>query len=121
MLSVKDKERRRKLRHERIRRDLRGTPRKPRLCVKKSNRHFYAQIVNDFEGHTVAAASTLDPEIRDEVSGNNMEAAQLVGELIAHRALEKGTKEVVFDRSGYPYHGKVKAVAEKAREEGLEL
>ncbi|MFP4589749.1 MAG: 50S ribosomal protein L18 [Candidatus Acetothermia bacterium] len=112
-------ENRRKLRHRRIRKNLRGTPRRPRLCVYKSNKHIYAQLVEDFSGNTLLGVSTLSPEIRDEIEGNNVEAAAKVGKLIARRCLENDIDQVVFDRGGYPYHGKVKALAESAREEGL--
>ena len=109
----------RRKRHLRIRRKVVGTAERPRLCVYKSLRHIYAQLVDDSKGHTLVAASTLDPELRDQVKSPNIEAARLVGALIARRALEKGIKEVVFDCSGYPYHGKVRALAEAAREGGL--
>lgn len=111
-------------RHMRIRRKIMGTPERPRLCVFKSLRHIYAQIIDDTprEGsRTLVAASTLDPEIRDKIKSDNIEAARLVGELLAKRALAKGIKKVVFDRAGYPYHGKVRALAEAAREGGLEF
>jgi len=111
-------------RHMRIRRKIVGTPERPRLCVFKSLRHIYAQIIDDTprEGsRTLVAASTLDPEIRDRIKSDNVEAARLVGELLAKRALEKGIRKVVFDRGGYPYHGKVRALAEAAREGGLEF
>lgn len=109
----------RKKRHRRIRKKVVGTPARPRLCVYKSLRHIYAQLVDDTKGHTLAAASTLDPELRDKVKSPDVEAARLVGQLIARRAQELGIREVVFDRSGYPYHGKVRALAEAAREGGL--
>ncbi|HIE47355.1 TPA: 50S ribosomal protein L18 [Candidatus Bipolaricaulota bacterium] len=109
----------RKRRHRRIRRKVVGTPERPRLCVYKSLRHIYAQLVDDSRGHTLVAASTLDPEIRGQVKSPDVEAAKLVGQLLARRAVERGIREVVFDRSGYPYHGKVRALAEAAREGGL--
>jgi len=109
----------RKKRHLRIRRKIVGTPERPRLCVYKSLRHIYAQVIDDSRGHTLVAASTLEPEVREKVKSADVEAARLVGKLIAQRALEKGIREVVFDRAGYPYHGKVKALAEAAREGGL--
>jgi large subunit ribosomal protein L18 len=111
-------------RHMRIRRRILGTPERPRLCVYKSLHHIYAQIIDDTppEGsRTLVAASTLDPEIRGKIKSDNLEAARLVGALIAKRALERGIKKVVFDRGGYPYHGKVRALAEAAREGGLEF
>lgn len=121
MVTIKDREAKRKLRHRRIRKDLRGTPRRPRLFVYKSNRHIYAQVIDDFKGEVLVAASTLDSDIRDQVDNSNIQAAKLVGELVAERALDEGIDQVVFDRGGYPYHGKVKALAEKARGEGLEF
>lgn len=108
-------------RHMRIRRRIMGTPERPRLCVFKSLRHIYAQIIDDTPrqgSRTLVAASTLDPEIRDKIKSDNIEAARLVGQLIAQRALAKGIRRVVFDRGGYPYHGKVRALAEAAREGG---
>jgi large subunit ribosomal protein L18 len=111
-------------RHMRIRRRILGTPERPRLFVYKSLHHIYAQIIDDTppEGsRTLVAASTLDPEIRGKIKSDNLEAARLVGALIAKRALERGIKKVVFDRGGYPYHGKVRALAEAAREGGLEF
>jgi large subunit ribosomal protein L18 len=111
-------------RHMRIRQKIRGTPERPRLCVFKSLKHIYAQIIDDtpLEGsRTLVSASTLDPEIRGKIKSDNVEAARLVGQVLAQRALAKGIKKVVFDRGGYPYHGKVRALAEAAREGGLEF
>lgn len=111
-------------RHMRIRRRIRGTPGCPRLSVFKSLQHIYAQIIDDTprEGsRTLVAASTLDPEIRDKIKSDNIEAARLVGQVLAQRAVEQGIRKVVFDRAGYPYHGKVRALAEAAREGGLEF
>ncbi len=110
---------RRKLR---IRKKISGTSERPRLCVYRSLKHMYAQIIDDTIGHALVAASTLDKELRDKLkSTGNIEAAKEVGRLIAKRALEKGIKKVVFDRNGFLYHGRVKAVAEGAREMGLEF
>lgn len=112
----------RKRRHLRIRKRIRGTPERPRLSVFRSLRHIYAQIIDDTTGHTLVSASTLDPELRDKVKGlRKTEASRLVGQLVARRALERGIRKVVFDRGGYLYHGRVKALAEGAREEGLEF
>ncbi len=111
-------------RHMRIRRRIRGTPERPRLSVFKSLQHIYAQIIDDTprEGsRTLVAASTLDPEIRGKIKSDNIEAARLVGQVLAKRAVEQGIRRVVFDRAGYPYHGKVRALAEAAREGGLEF
>ena len=112
----------RKIRHARVRAKVKGTPIKPRLCIFRSLNHIYAQVINDDQSHTIAQASTLDPEIKAEVEEKTKTvAAQLVGSLIANRAIEKGIKQVVFDRGGYKYHGRVKALAEAAREAGLKF
>lgn len=109
-------------RHLRVRRKVSGTASRPRLCVFRSLKHIYAQVIDDELGHTLASASTLDPEIRSEArTKRKAEAAKLVGQLVAKRALERGTTTVVFDRGGYKYHGRVKAVAEAAREAGLKF
>jgi len=112
----------RKKRHRRVRQKVYGTPERPRLNVFRSNKHIYAQIINDESGHTLVAASTLDKELKDKLtSTGNKEAARLVGELIGKRALEKGIDSVVFDRGGYLYHGKIKELADGAREAGLKF
>lgn len=112
----------RKIRHLRIRKKIFGTPERPRLAVYKSLRYIYAQIIDDTKGHTLVSASSLEKEIRSQLkSTKNMDAAKLVGEIIAKRALEKGIKKVVFDRGGFLYHGKVKALADSARAAGLEF
>ena len=111
-------------RHERIRKKVAGTTERPRLSVYRSLSHMYAQIIDDFKGSTIAAASSLDKELKgkDKKSGKgNISAAKQVGELIAKKALKKGIKKVVFDRGGYLYHGRVKALADAARENGLEF
>ena len=105
-------------RHHRLRKDLNGTPEKPRLCVFRSNK----KIVDDTQRKTLAAASTLDKDIKDEIkNGGNKEAARKVGEAVAKRALEKGITEVAFDRGGFLYHGRVKELADGAREAGLKF
>ncbi|RZM79359.1 50S ribosomal protein L18 [Leptolyngbya iicbica] len=106
-------------RHARIRRRLSGTPEKPRLSVFRSNQHIYAQIIDDTAHNTLVAASTLEPEIKSKVATANQEGAQAVGQLIAQRAKEKGIDQVVFDRGGNLYHGRVAALADAAREGGL--
>lgn len=111
----------RRQRHRRVRRKVHGTPERPRLCVYKSLRHLYAQVIDDASGRTLGFASTLDPALRGEVKGPNVAAAERVGRLIAERARAAGVTAVVFDRGGYPYHGVVRALAEAAREEGLEF
>ncbi|MGF7186130.1 large subunit ribosomal protein L18 [Desulfitispora alkaliphila] len=106
----------------RLRNKLVGTTERPRLNVYKSLNNIYAQVINDENGNTLVAASTLDPELKDKVgNGGNTEAAKMVGELIAKRAQEKGCTKVVFDRAGYIYHGRVAALADAAREAGLEF
>lgn len=109
-------------RHLRVRKRISGTPERPRLNVFRSAKHIYAQLIDDVAGHTLVSSSTLDPELRGKLtSTGNVEAAREVGRLIATRALEKGYTEVVFDRGGYPYHGRVRALAEAAREAGLKF
>ena len=109
--------RRRQRVRNRIRRDASG---RPRLSVFRSNKHIYAQIIDDREGRTLAAASSLDTDLRGGLKGGgDINAAKAVGKLIADRALKAGLKDVVFDRGGYLYHGRVKALAEAAREAGL--
>jgi len=114
---------RRKRRHLRVRKKVEGTPERPRLVVYRSNKHIYAQIVLDppfSSSIVITGASTLSPEIRDKIKGmKKTEQAKEVGKLIAQRAKEKGITQVVFDRAGYKYHGRVKALAEGAREGGL--
>jgi len=111
----------RRQRHERIRRKVVGTPERPRLCVHKSLRHLYAQVVDDTQGVTLTYASTLEADLRQGGSGANRGSAESLGKLIAERTRAKGVSAVVFDRGGYPYHGVVKALAEAAREQGLEF
>lgn len=112
----------RKRRHRRVRRKLRGTPERPRLNVFRSLQNIYAQVIDDMAGHTLASASTLDPEVRDRIDDMRpVERAKVVGETVAERALDKGITQVIFDRAGYQYHGRVKALAEGAREAGLEF
>lgn len=107
-------------RHARVRARLSGTPERPRLCVFRSLKHLSAQIVDDTLGHTLVAASTLVAELRGQLVGKTKtQQAALVGELVARRALAQGITRVVFDRGGYKYHGRVKAVAEAARQGGL--
>lgn len=122
MIGKIDKNKIRKRKHVRVRKKISGTGECPRLCVYRSNSHIYAQIIDDEAQTTLASASTLDKEIKGSVSvGSNIEAAKAVGKLIAERAAAKDIKVVVFDRSGYLYHGRVQALAEAAREAGLEF
>ena len=112
----------RKKRHRRLRFQLAGTAQRPRLNVFRSNTQIYAQIIDDAAGKTIVSASTLEKDIQEEIKDlNKKEAARVVGKLVAKRAVEKGVKKVVFDRSGYIYHGRIAALAEGAREEGLEF
>ncbi len=109
-------------RHERLRKKVMGTPERPRLSVYRSLNHMYAQIIDDSQGNTIMAASTLDKELASEKGHKgNVIMAKKVGQLIARKAIEKGLKKVVFDRGGYLYHGRVKALADGAREAGLEF
>ena len=110
----------RKKRHLRIRKNLIGTSTKPRLSVFKSSKHMYAQLIDDVNGVTLASASTIEKDNKP-TNGGNVEAAKHVGELVAKRALEQKINNVIFDRSGYLYHGRVKALAESARAAGLEF
>ncbi len=112
----------RQKKHRRIRHRLSGTTQAPRLAVFRSNSHMYAQIIDDTVGRTLVSACTLQEEVRAGLEHtNNIEAAAKVGEVIGKRAVEKGIKKVVFDRGGFLYHGKVKALADAAREAGLEF
>ncbi|WP_394581646.1 50S ribosomal protein L18 [Cytobacillus firmus] len=120
MITKADKNAVRKKRHARVRAKLSGTAARPRLNVYRSNKHIYAQLIDDVNGVTVASASTQDKEVNLDATGN-VDAAVKVGELIAKRAIEKGVKAVVFDRGGYLYHGRVQALADAARENGLEF
>ena len=122
MLKKADKNANRLQRHKRVRRKITGTTQRPRLCVFRSSNNIYAQIIDDANRVTLTAASSLDAEVKGAVNhGGNKEAAKMVGEMIAKRAIEKGITEVVFDRGGYLYHGRVQVLAEAAREAGLKL
>ena len=107
-------------RHLRVRKNISGTAQRPRLNVFRSSKNIYAQIIDDTKGITLVSASSLDAALK-ETYGGNCEAAKAVGKLVAEKALEKGIKAVVFDRGGYIYHGRVAALAEGAREAGLEF
>jgi large subunit ribosomal protein L18 len=112
----------RERRHRRVRKRVLGTAERPRLNVFRSLNHIYAQIIDDIQGVTLASASTIDKEVRPEAQGlPKTEQAKLVGQTLARRALERGVKQVVFDRGGYLYHGRVKALAEGSREGGLKF
>ncbi|KAA8522657.1 hypothetical protein F0562_009181 [Nyssa sinensis] len=111
-------------RHIRLRKKVDGTPERPRLCVFRSNKHIYAQVIDDTKMHTLASASTMQKPISEEFdysSGPTIDVAKKVGEVIAKSCLEKGITKVAFDRGGYPYHGRIEALADAAREHGLEF
>ena len=120
MINKKSKNETRKVRHLRIRKNISGTATTPRLVVFRSNANIYAQVIDDVNGTTLVSASSIDKEMKLE-NGSNIEAAKKVGALVAKRALEKNVTEVVFDRGGYLYHGRVKALADAAREAGLKF
>ena len=122
MVSKKSRQIVRQNKHRRMRNRFSGTPERPRLAVFRSNNHMYAQIIDDTVGNTLVSASTLQKDVKAELEKtNNVEAAAYLGTVIAKKALEKGIKEVVFDRGGFIYQGKVKALADAAREAGLEF
>lgn len=122
MNKAKEKLLARKSRHSRVRKKVVGTMERPRLTVFRSLKNIYAQIIDDVAGTTLAGISSQAPSFRKELKqGNNLEAAKLAGKLIANAAQEKGIKQVVFDRGGYTYHGRVKALADAVREEGLQF
>ncbi len=120
---MRGKTSRRKVRHLRVRRKVSGTPERPRLSVFRSLEHIYAQLIDDTKGVTLVSASSLDPELRGslESGGGTVDAAREVGRLVGRKAVACGIKRVVFDRGGYKFHGRVAALAEGAREEGLEF
>jgi len=108
-------------RHRRVRKKITGTAERPRLAVYRSNKHITVQLINDFDGHTVASASTVEPDQRKLGSGSNVDAAKRIGTLVAQRAKAAGVTKVVYDRGGFLYHGRVAAAADAAREAGLEF
>ncbi|WP_435922603.1 50S ribosomal protein L18 [Paenibacillus sp. DYY-L-2] len=122
MITKGDKNKARLKRHLRVRKKIQGTAERPRLNVYRSSKHIYAQLIDDVAGVTLVSASTIDKGLSNEIgNGGNVESARKVGELIAKRAQEKGVKGVVFDRGGYLYHGRIQALADAAREAGLEF
>lgn len=121
-MAIESRNDRRVKRHERVRKNVYGTPERPRLCVYRSNKNISVQIIDDVNGVTLASASSLDKELKSEIAyGGNKEAAKKVGEAIGKRALEKGIETVCFDRGGFLYHGRVAELAEGAREGGLKF
>ncbi|MGN0131018.1 MAG: 50S ribosomal protein L18 [Lachnospiraceae bacterium] len=122
MVSKESRQKIRMKKHYRLRNSLSGTPERPRLAVFRSNNHMYAQIIDDTVGNTLVAASTLEKDVKAELKKtNDVEAAAYLGTVIAKKALDKGIKTVVFDRGGFIYQGKIAALAEAAREAGLEF
>jgi large subunit ribosomal protein L18 len=122
MITPIDRSTERRRIHKRIRQKISGNVNRPRLCIYRSSKYIYAQIVDDSQGKTLVAASTAEKDVRGNLKqGGNIEASKIVGKAIAERAQAKGIKVVVFDRGGYLYHGRIKAVAEAARESGLKF
>ena len=122
MLKKRELKSKRQRRKRSIRKKIFGTPNRPRLSVYRSNKHIYAQVIDDLNGHTLASASTVDKDARDEVADlEKEEQARQIGKILAERAKEQGIEQVVFDRNGFIYHGRVAAVADGAREGGLEF
>lgn len=122
MITKVDKNKARKKRHLRVRNKIQGTPQRPRLNVFRSGKHIYCQLIDDIQGVTIASASSVDKELSGKITnGGNVEAAKQVGELIAARAKDKGISNIVFDRGGYIYHGRIKALADACREAGLKF
>jgi large subunit ribosomal protein L18 len=120
MDKAKEKVLARQRRHARVRERVSGTPDRPRMCVFRSLKHIHAQVIDDTQGHTLVSASTLDAEVRSQLNDKDKAAqAAVVGEVLAKRALEAGIRQVVFDRGGYRYHGRVKSLADAARKSGL--
>ena len=121
-MAIESRNDRRVKRHERVRKNVYGTPERPRLCVYRSNKNISVQIIDDVNGVTLASASSLDKELKSEIAyGGNKEAAKKVGEAIGKRALEKGIDTVCFDRGGFLYHGRLKELADGARSAGLKF
>jgi len=122
IMSGKDSKAIKKIRHRRVRQKVTGTISRPRLCVFRSLNHIHAQLIDDSRGETLVSMSTLDSQVRSKTDGmGKIKKAEVVGTLLAEKALEKGIKQVVFDRGGCKYHGRVKSLAEAARKVGLEF
>lgn len=122
MINVKDKNQERQIRHKRVRKTVSGTAERPRLCVTRSLQNIYVQVIDDVKGVTLLSASTREKEIAAQIAGKTKtEAARIVGEIVGKRAVEKKIKEVVFDRGGYLYTGRVQALADGARASGLKF
>lgn len=122
MIKKIDRNKNRQKRHYKMRNKIQGTPERPRLNVFRSSSNIFVQVIDDTKGVTIAAASTLDKDIKEKVNGlNKTEAAKIVGQEIAKKSIDKGIEAVVFDRGGYLYHGRVKSLADGARESGLKF
>ena len=122
IMSGRDSKAIQKIRHRRVRQKVTGTISRPRLCVFRSLNHIHAQLIDDSRGQTLVSMSTLDSQVRSKTDGmGKSKKAEIVGILLAEKALDKGIKQVVFDRGGYKYHGRVRALAEAARKVGLEF
>ncbi len=122
MDKAREKRLARQRRHARVRKQVTGTSERPRLCVFRSLKHIHAQIIDDTRGYTLVSASTVEAEVRGQVDDKDKKAqAAVVGEVLARRALQEGIKQVVFDRGGYVYHGRVKSLADAARKAGLDF
>ncbi len=121
MIPIKDKRENRLKRKKRVRKKIKGTPERPRLTVFKTAKHIYAQIVDDNNGRTLVATSTISPDFKSKAKGisGNIKGAILVGETIGKKGIEKGIKKIIFDRNGFLYHGRIKALADAARKSGL--
>ncbi|KAJ0681786.1 putative ribosomal protein L18 [Helianthus annuus] len=122
--SARTRQDNRKARHARIRKKVEGTPERPRMCVFRSNKHLYVQVIDDTKMHTLASASTMQKPLSEEfdfTSGPTTDVAKKIGEAIAKSCIEKGITAVAFDRGGYPYHGRIQALADAAREHGLQF
>lgn len=118
---IKKKWLKRKKRHQRLRQKVFGTPERPRLSVYRSLRQIYCQLIDDVNGKTLMSISTLSGELKKSIKSNNIQAAQTAGKKLAEEARKKGVEKIVFDRGGFPYHGRIKALAEAARKEGLKF
>ena len=122
MIKKVNKNKKRQKRHMRMRNKIQGTPERPRLNIFRSSKNIYAQVIDDSQGFTVASASSKDKEIIEKINGlNKTEAAKIVGQEVAKKAMDKGVETVIFDRGGYLYHGRVKSLADGARESGLKF
>ena len=124
-MKIKTRQDRRRRIQLRQRKRISGTPERPRLCVFRSVTHIYAQVIDDFKGQTLVAVSSVEPAVKGafpkDVRGSNLKGAEVIGKMIAERSIEKGIRRVVFDRSGFLYHGRIRAVADAARKAGLEF